>query len=66
MVENNFTYPLIPIIRVLSSVVSPLGSDGVQFVNEDDGGRLLLRQCERVAHQLGAVSDEHLKGGNGT
>merc|ERR1712039_832639 len=36
--------------------VKPLGSDGVQLVDEDDGGRLLLRQSERVAHQLGAVT----------
>ena len=60
MVENNFSYSSTPV--TLSSIVSPFGSDGVQLVDEDDGGRLLLRQSERVAHQLGAVTDEHLKG----
>ena len=40
--------------------VEALGADGVQLVDEYDGGRLLLGERERVAHQLGAVTDEHL------
>ena len=40
--------------------VKPLGADGVQLVDEDDGGRLLLCQLKRVADELGAVADEHL------
>ena len=43
-------------------VSSPLGSDGVELVDEDDGGRLLLGEREGVAHELRAVSDEHLRG----
>lgn len=40
--------------------VEAFGADGVQLVDEDDGGRLLLREREGVAHELRAVTDEHL------
>ena len=40
--------------------VESLGSDGVDLIDEDDRGRLLLGQGERVPHELGAVADEHL------
>ena len=40
--------------------VEPLGADGVQLVDEDDGRRLLLGEGEGVPHELGAVPDEHL------
>lgn len=39
---------------------SPAPTDGVELVDEDDGGGLLLGQREGVPHQFGAVSDEHL------
>ena len=41
--------------------VEPLGADGVQLVDEDDGRRLLLGQGERVSNEFGAVADEHLE-----
>ena len=40
--------------------IEPLRADGVELVDEDDGRRLLARQCERVSHQLRSVADEHL------
>jgi hypothetical protein len=40
--------------------VEPLRADGVQLVDEDDGGSLLFRQLERIADQFSAVTDEHL------
>lgn len=42
--------------------IEPLRADGVELVNEDDGGRLLLGELERVPDELGAVSDKHLEG----
>ena len=53
----------LPVSRLLT--VEPLRPNGVQLVDEDDRGRLLLCQRERVAHQLCAVSNEHLEEGNG-
>ncbi len=35
-------------------------ADGVDLVDEDDTGRLLLRLAEQVAHARGADADEHL------
>lgn len=35
-------------------------TDGIDLVYENDAGRLLLGQRKRVAHHLGAVTDEHL------
>ena len=35
-------------------------ADGVDFVDEDDAGRVLLRLLEHVAHAAGADADEHL------
>ena len=40
-----------------------LGANGVQLVDEDDGGRLFLGEGKGVAHQLGAVANEHLQVG---
>ena len=34
--------------------------DGVDLVDEDDGGRILLRLGEQVAHTARADADEHL------
>src|SRR3989344_111211 len=35
-------------------------SDRINLINEDDGGRGLLRQLEEVAHAAGADTDKHL------
>ena len=40
--------------------VEPLGADGVQLVDENDGGCFLLGESEGVAHKLGTVANEHL------
>jgi uncharacterized membrane protein (DUF441 family) len=40
--------------------VEALGANGVDLVDEDDGGRFLLGQRKGVADQLGAVANEHL------
>ena len=39
---------------------SPFGSDGVQFIDEDDGRRLFFGQSEGVSDEFSAISDEHL------
>ena len=36
-----------------------LATDGVDFVDEDDAGRILLGLLEHVAHAAGAHADEH-------
>ena len=35
-------------------------TNSIQFVNEDDGGLLLLGESEGISDELGAVTDEHL------
>eukprot|EP00037_Helgoeca_nana_P025280 m.274576 g.274576 ORF g.274576 m.274576 type:complete len:377 (+) comp26901_c1_seq1:1639-2769(+) len=40
--------------------VEPLGSDRVELIDEDDGGRLFLCQRKRITDKLCAVTDEHL------
>mmetsp|Transcript_54617 Transcript_54617/g.91003 ORF Transcript_54617/g.91003 Transcript_54617/m.91003 type:complete len:275 (-) Transcript_54617:268-1092(-) len=40
--------------------VKSTGSDGVQFVNEDDGRLLLLCKLEGIANNLRTVTDVHL------
>ena len=37
-----------------------MAADGVDFVDEDDAGRVLLGLLEHVAHARGADADEHL------
>lgn len=34
----------------------PFGANGVNLVNENDGGRVLLGYPEELSHQLGPVS----------
>ncbi len=53
--------------RLLALVVRADGADGgaglpdgIDLVDEDDAGRLLLRLVEHVAHARGAHADEHL------
>ena len=65
MYESNLIYVRhLSVARLLAPVA--LGADGVQLVDEDDGslapllGDLLLRQVERVAHQLRPVAYVHL------
>jgi hypothetical protein len=40
--------------------VKSLRPNRIQLINEDNRRRLLLRQGERIAHQLRPVADEHL------
>lgn len=38
----------------------PLGADGIQLINEDDGWCLLLGQGKGIPNQLSTISNEHL------
>ena len=40
--------------------VEAFRADGVELVDEDDGGGFLFGEGEAVADELGAVADEHL------
>ena len=52
--------------RLLAFVVSAaqagaaMAADGVNFIDEDDAGRVLLALLEQVAHAAGADADKHL------
>lgn len=39
---------------------SPLGANGIQLVDEDDGRSFLLGQGKGIPDQLGTIPDEHL------
>lgn len=38
----------------------PLGADGIQLINEDDGWSFLLGQGKGIPDQLGTIPDKHL------
>lgn len=38
-----------------SSAAVPLGSDGIDLIDEDDGRGVLLSHAEQLAHELGAI-----------
>lgn len=38
----------------------PLGTNGIQFINEDDGWSLLLGQGKSITDQFGTISNKHL------
>lgn len=40
--------------------VETLGTNSIQFVDEDDGGGLLFGKFESVPNQLRTVTNEHL------
>ncbi len=51
---------LLPLVVAAAEPGPPLAADGVDLVHEDDGGGLLARRLEEVAHPAGADPDEHL------
>lgn len=45
----------IPVCEV-ELTTAPLCTDGINFINEDDGRGVLLSHAEQLAHELGAVT----------
>lgn len=45
---------------MVPSTPLPLGADGIQLINEDDGWSFLLGEGKGIPDQLGTIPDEHL------
>ncbi len=51
---------LLALVVAAAEAGTALAADGINLVDEDDAGRILLRLFEHVAHACGAHADEHL------
>jgi hypothetical protein len=51
---------LLPLVVPAAQAGAAVAADGVDLVDEDDGGRLGLGLLEEVAHAAGADAHEHL------
>ena len=51
---------LLALVVAAAKTGATMAADGVDFVDEDDAGRVLLRLIEHVAHAGRAHADEHL------
>ena len=51
---------LLTLIVTAAHAGATLAADGVDLVDEDDAGAVLLRRLEQVAHPRGTDTDEHL------
>ena len=51
---------LLALVVAAAEAGAAVTADCVDFVDEDDAGRILLRLLEHVAHAAGADADEHL------
>ena len=51
---------LLALVVAAAEAGAAMAADRVDFVDEDDAGRVLLRLLEHVAHAAGADADEHL------
>ena len=51
---------LFALIVAAAETGAAMAADRIDFVDEDDAGRVLLRLFEHVAHAAGADADEHL------
>ena len=50
---------LLALVVAAAEACAAMAADGVDFVDEDDAGRVLLGLLEHVAHAAGADADEH-------
>ena len=51
---------LLALVVPAAQACAAVAADGVNFVNEDDAGRVLLALLEKIAHAARAHADEHL------
>ena len=59
--DENRVERLLPlIVAAADEAGAALAADGVDFIEEDDAGRVVLGLLEQVAHTGGADADEHL------
>ena len=58
--DEQLVQRLLALVVAAAEARTALAADGVNLVDEDDAGRVLLRLLEQVAHARGADTDEHL------
>lgn len=58
--DQHLVEGLLALIVAAAHTGAAVTADGVDLVDEDDGGRILLGLAEEVAHARGADADEHL------
>ncbi len=58
--DQHLVQGLLALVVTAAESRTAVPTDGVELVDEDDAGRLLLRLLEHVAHARGADADEHL------
>jgi len=51
---------VVTFVHIPAAVADYLVTNGIQFVNEDDGRVFLLGERERISDELCTVTDEHL------
>ena len=58
--DQQLVQSLLALIVSAAQACAAMTSNGVDFVDEDDAGRILLALLEQIAHAAGAHADEHL------
>ena len=58
--DQQLVQRLLALVVAAAEAGAAMAADGVDLVDEDDAGRVLLRLLEHVAHAGGADADEHL------
>ena len=58
--DQQLVQRLLALVIAAAEAGAAMAADGVDFVDEDDAGRVLLRLIEHVAHAASADADEHL------
>ena len=58
--DQQLVQRLLALVVTAAEARAAMAADGVDLVDEDDAGRVLLRLLEHVAHARGADADEHL------
>ena len=58
--HQNLVQGLLALVVRAAQAGAAMAADGVELVDEDDAGRVLLGLVEEVAHAAGADADEHL------
>ncbi len=58
--DEHLVQRLLALVVAAAETRTAVPADGVDLVDEDDRGRVLLRLREQVAHARGADTDEHL------
>ena len=58
--DEQLVQRLLALVVTAAEAGAAVAADGVDLVDEDDAGRVLLALLEQVAHAAGADADEHL------